>query len=94
MSNTRSNESLPLGPSNTDGMSNRNVLNGIRAKLRGQGSENVMPNPSSTSTSSTSSSRSNSERAEHRRTHVNSAGSAPISISPSNNSIPNGNNFT
>lgn len=90
MSNTRSNESLPLGPSNTDGMSNRNVLNGIRAKLRGQGSENVMPNPSSTSTSSTSSSRSNSERAEHRRTHVNSAGSAPISISPSNNSIPNG----
>ncbi|KAJ8943234.1 hypothetical protein NQ314_009807 [Rhamnusium bicolor] len=50
MSNyVRSNGSMPLAQSNTD-VPNRTVLNGIRAKLRSQGTENVVPTSSRNST--------------------------------------------
>lgn len=45
----RVNGATPLTPSNSD-VSHRSVLNGIRAKLRGSGTENTVPNTSRTST--------------------------------------------
>lgn len=50
MSNHRiQNSGMPLAQSNTDVASNRSVLNGIRAKVRVQGSENVVPHHSRSS---------------------------------------------
>ncbi|XP_056646971.1 E3 ubiquitin-protein ligase Su(dx) [Diorhabda sublineata] len=82
MAQLRSNESLPLGQNNTEP---RNVLKGIRAQIRNQGSENRMP----TSNSSTLSARNSTERLEARRNQ----GVAPmssLSASNSSTSIPNG----
>lgn len=70
----RINGAMPLTQSNSDN-SHRSVLNGIRAKIRGTGSENVIPNPSRTSID---------------RPHP-AIPASPLAMSPnSNSSIPNG----
>lgn len=87
----RLNNSTPLGQSNSDAQSHqhRTVLNGIRAKTIGTGSENIMPAPS----------RTNMEPRQQPVLNVPSPLMVPqptlalapaLTLSPSANSIPNG----
>lgn len=89
----RLNSSMPLAQSNTDvaqSHQHRSVLNGIRAKVRGTGSENVMPSNSS---------RSSMESRQVPAFEGTSSVVVPqptltvapaLSLSPSTNSISNG----
>lgn len=44
--NRPSTSGMPLGQTNSDTQPNRSVLNGVRARMRLRGSENVIPTPS------------------------------------------------
>ncbi|XP_023028955.1 suppressor of deltex [Leptinotarsa decemlineata] len=78
MSNYARSSTTPLtqNAGNSSDSSHRSVLNGIRAKLRTTGAENVVP----------SFSRNSLESAERRP----SMSVVPLAMSPSTNSIPNG----
>ncbi|CAH1974705.1 unnamed protein product [Acanthoscelides obtectus] len=75
----RANGSMPLAQSNSEGAHGRPVLNGVRAKQRSQGTENVMP----------SSSRVSMERGVAPLNALPAP--QPMPMSPSSASIANGN---
>lgn len=78
---SQANCSMPLSPSNTF-IQQRSVLNGIRVKFRGQGTENMVP----------TSSRLSGERNGPSNASGGASASAALPMSPSSsNNIPNGN---
>lgn len=88
---------MPLSLSNSSEVPNRVVANGIKARFRNQGTENVVPTGSRTNQERTSTSNSGATNSAPQPTAAtsasisNSEAMAQVPISPSSSNIPNGN---